>query len=111
MVTSHPRYEACNDYKGITRVASNHYTAITSSGVKQRTVGVLKTADSWGVKQRTAVASNVLCNDYKPVTSPNTQHITSPLQAHKVRSSTELPPLLQQLSLVQHEGDGTSPRP
>ena len=56
MVTSHPRYEACNDYKGITRVASNHYTdykaitrvasnhytAITSSGVKQRTVGVLK---------------------------------------------------------------------
>ena len=55
MVTSHPRYEVCNDYKAITRVASNHYTdykaitrvasnhytAITSSGVKQRTVGVL----------------------------------------------------------------------
>ena len=32
-----------------------------------------------------------------------THDVTSPLQAHKVRSNTELPPLLQQLSLVRHE--------
>ena len=72
MVTSHPRYEACNDYKAITRVASNHYTdykaitrvasnhytAITSSGVKQRTVGGVKQRTVGGVKQRTVGVLN-----------------------------------------------------